>query len=133
MPDTLLPSLSSALTLSTREEIARSLGESEQAVSRGLEFATAAVFGGLRRQTGQSDVIRQLIELASKAPADGSSTLTASQLGNPNSPLILGWQKVSVFCAGTRPGNNSQYDGSRVGVAADLCCHRAVLGGAVSP
>ena len=93
MPDTLLPSLSSALTLSTREEIARSLGESEQAVSRGLEFATAAVFGGLRRQTGQSDVIRQLIELASKAPPDGSSTLTASQLGNPNSPLILGGKK----------------------------------------
>jgi flagellar motor protein MotB len=30
MPDTLLSSLSSALTLSTREEIARSLGESEQ-------------------------------------------------------------------------------------------------------
>jgi OOP family OmpA-OmpF porin len=93
MPDTLLFSLSSALTLSTREEIARSLGESEQAVSRGLEFATAAVFGGLHRQTGQSDVMRQVVELASKAPADVSSTLTASQLGNPNSPLILGGKK----------------------------------------
>ena len=93
MPDTLLSSLSSALTLSTREEIARSLGESEQAVSRGLEFATAAVFGGLHRQTGQSDVMRQVVELASKAPADVSSTLTASQLGNPNSPLILGGKK----------------------------------------
>ena len=93
MPDTLLSSLSSALTLTSREEIARSLGESEQAVSRGLEFATAAVFGGLHRQTGQSDVMRQVVELASKAPADVSSTLTASQLGNPNSPLILGGKK----------------------------------------
>ena len=93
MPDTLLSSLSSALPLSTREEIARSLGESEQAVSRGLEFATAAVFGGLHRQTGQSDVMRQVVELASKAPADVSSTLIASQLGNPNSPLILGGKK----------------------------------------
>jgi hypothetical protein len=40
MPDTLLASLSSTLRLTTRQEIARSLGESEQAVSRGLQFAT---------------------------------------------------------------------------------------------
>jgi OmpA-OmpF porin, OOP family len=94
MPDTLLSSLSSALKLSTREEIARSLGESEPAVSRGLEFATAAVFGGLHRQIGQSDVMRQVIELASKAPADIGSTLNASQLSNVNSPLILGGKKI---------------------------------------
>jgi OOP family OmpA-OmpF porin len=93
MPDTLLASLSSTLKLTAREEIARSLGESEQAVSRGLEFATAAVFDGLHRQTGQSDVMRQVIDLASKAPADIGSTLNASQLGNPNSPLILGGKK----------------------------------------
>ena len=93
MPDTLLSSLSSALNLSTREEIARSLGESEPAVSRGLEFATSAVFDGLHRQTGQSDVMRQVIEMASKAPADISATLTSGQLGNPNSPLILGGKK----------------------------------------
>ena len=93
MPDTLLASLSSTLKLTAREEIARSLGESEQAVSRGLEFATATVFDGLHRQTGQSDVMRQVIDLASKAPADIGSTLNASQLSNPNSPLILGGKK----------------------------------------
>jgi OmpA-OmpF porin, OOP family len=100
MPDTLLSSLSSALNLSTRGEIARSLGESEQAVSRGLEFATSAVFGGLHRQTGQSDVMRQVIELASKAPADIGATLNASQLSNPNSPLILGGKKILSFVLG---------------------------------
>jgi OmpA-OmpF porin, OOP family len=93
MPDTMLSSLSSSLNLSTREEIARLLGESEQAVARGLEFATSAVFDGLHRQTGQSDVMRQVIDLASKAPADVGATLNASQLGNPNSPLILGGKK----------------------------------------
>jgi OmpA-OmpF porin, OOP family len=93
MPDTLLSSLSSTLKLSTREEIARSLGESEQAVSRGLEFATAAVFGGLHRQIGQSDVMRQVIELASKSPTDLGPALNASQLNNPNSPLLLSGKK----------------------------------------
>jgi outer membrane protein OmpA-like peptidoglycan-associated protein len=94
MPDTLLSSLSSTLNLSTREEIARSLGESEPAVSRGLEFATSAVFDGLHRQTGQSDIMRQVIELASKAPADIGAALGAGQLGNPNSALILGGKKL---------------------------------------
>ena len=59
MPDTLLSSLSSTLKLTTREEIATFLGESEPAVSRGLEFATSALFDGLHRQTGQADITRQ--------------------------------------------------------------------------
>jgi OOP family OmpA-OmpF porin len=94
MPDTLLSSLSSTLNLTTREEIARFLGESEPAVSRGLEFATSAVFDGLHRQTGQSDIMRQVIDLASKAPADIGAALGAGQLGNPNSALILGGKKL---------------------------------------
>jgi hypothetical protein len=93
MPDTLLSSLSSTLKLTTREEIARLLGESEPAVSRGFEFATSAVFDGLHRQTGQSDVMRQVIELASKAPADIGAALNTGQLGNANSPLILSGKK----------------------------------------
>ncbi len=93
MPDTLLSSLSSALKLSTREEIARFLGESEPAVSRGLEFATSAIFEGLHRLTGQSDVMRQVIDMAGKAPADISAALGSGQLGNPNSPLLLGGKK----------------------------------------
>lgn len=94
MPDTLLSSLSSTLKLTTREEIARFLGESEPAVSRGLEFASSAVFDGLHRLTGQSDIMRQVIDLASKAPADIGAALSTGQLGNPNSPLILGGKKL---------------------------------------
>jgi OOP family OmpA-OmpF porin len=94
MPDTLLSSLSSTLKLTSREEIARFLGESEPAVSRGLEFATSAVFDGLYRQTGQSDIMRQVIDLASKAPADIGAALSSGQLSNPNSPLILGGKKL---------------------------------------
>jgi OmpA-OmpF porin, OOP family len=100
MPDTLLSSLSSTLKLTTREEIARFLGESETAVSRGLEFATSAVFDGLHRQTGQPDIMRQVIDLASKAPADIGAALSAGQLGNPNSPLILAGKKLLASVLG---------------------------------
>ena len=94
MPDTLLSSLSSTLKLTTREEIARFLSESEPAVSRGLEFATSALFDGLHRQTGKSDIMRQVIDLASKAPADIGAALSAGQLGNPNSALILSGKRL---------------------------------------
>jgi OmpA-OmpF porin, OOP family len=88
MPNALLSSLSSTLKLSTREEIARTLGESEHSVSRALELATAAVFDGLNHQTGQSDAMRQVIDMATKAPGDIGAALTTGQLNNPNSPLI---------------------------------------------
>ena len=113
MPDTLLSSLSSTLNLSTREEIARSLGESEQAVSKGLEFATAALFGGLHRQTGQSDVMRQVVELASKAPTDLGSALNASQLGNPNSQRQT-WEALCPVSWSTARCSTFQSTASRV-------------------
>jgi OOP family OmpA-OmpF porin len=89
MPNTLLSSLSSTLKLSTRQEMAKTLGESEPAVSKGFELATAAIFAGLNRLTDQSDTMRQVIDLASKAPAGIGSVLNA----DPNSPLLSGGKK----------------------------------------
>ena len=100
MSNALLSSLSSTLKLTTREEIARTLGESEQAVSKGLQLATAAIFDGLHRQTGQSEAMRQVIDLASKAPADLSAALSPGQLANPNSPLISSGKKFLASVRG---------------------------------
>lgn len=88
MPNTLLASLSSTVKLTTREEIARTLGESEAAVSRGFDLATAAIFDGLNRLTGQPEVMRQVIDMGSKGPADVGSAVIAGQLTSPTSPLI---------------------------------------------
>jgi Bacterial protein of unknown function (DUF937) len=93
MPNTLLSSLSSTLNLSTREEIATTLGESEPAVSKGFELATAAIFDGLSRLTGQPDAMRQIIDMASKGPADIGSAVIAGQLASPTSPLISSGKK----------------------------------------
>ena len=93
MPDTLLSAVTSTLSPSIRAGIAKALGESEQAVSTGVDLATAAVFDGLHHQVGQSDAMRQVIELASKAPGDIGSALNTSQLANPNSPLVLGGKR----------------------------------------
>jgi OmpA-OmpF porin, OOP family len=100
MPNTLLSSLSSTLNLSAREEIARTLGESEPAVSRGFELATAAIFDGLNRLTGQPDAMRQVIDMASKGPADIGSAVIAGQLASPTSPLISSGKKFLTAVLG---------------------------------
>ncbi len=100
MPNTLLSSLSSTLNLSTREEIARTLGESEPAVSRGFELATAAIFDGLNRLTGQPDAMRQVIDMAFKGPADIGSAVIAGQLASPTSPLISSGKKFLTVVLG---------------------------------
>lgn len=90
MSNTLLPSLSSTLKPSTRQEIARTLGEPEQAVSRGLDLATAAVFDALKRQTRDSDAMYTVIALAYKAPENIGWALNAGQLTSRSSPLLSG-------------------------------------------
>jgi OmpA-OmpF porin, OOP family len=100
MPNTLLSSLSSTLNLSTREETARSLGESEPAVSKGFELATAAIFDGLNRLTSQPDAMRQVIDMASKGPADIGSAVITGQLASPTSPLISSGNKFLTAVLG---------------------------------
>jgi OOP family OmpA-OmpF porin len=102
MPDTLLASLASALKPST-PEVARSLGEPEQAVSRGFELATAAVFEGLARKTKDPDMLRRVIDLASKTPANLKPTaVSAGQLTDPNSPLITDGKRLLSNLFGNR-------------------------------
>jgi outer membrane protein OmpA-like peptidoglycan-associated protein len=89
MPEALLASLSSAVKRSDLEDFARNIGESDQTVSRGLEMSAASIFSGLARKAGDSDALRQVVDLASKTPANAvSSALSGGQLSNPNSPVM---------------------------------------------
>ncbi|HXP10732.1 MAG TPA: OmpA family protein [Acidobacteriaceae bacterium] len=101
MTNALLSSVSSTLNLSTRQEIAKLLGEPESAVSKGLELATSAAFAGLNRHADQSETMRQVIEMASKAPVNLAAALNAGQLTNPNSSLLLGGKKFLASVLGS--------------------------------
>jgi outer membrane protein OmpA-like peptidoglycan-associated protein len=103
MPEALLASLSSAVKRSDLEGLARNMGEPEQTVSRGLELSAASIFSGLARRAGDSDALRQLLDLASKTPANAvSSALSSGQLSNPNSPLMASSERFlsSLFGGG---------------------------------
>jgi OOP family OmpA-OmpF porin len=127
MPNTMLSSLSSTLNLSAREEGARTLGESEPAVSRGLELAMAAVFAGLNRQTDQPDAMRQLIDLASKTPSDVGSAVNTAQLTNPNSPLISSGQTLLSSVLGQGQGTTLSAVSRESGLRATSAAHVLAL------
>jgi OmpA-OmpF porin, OOP family len=102
MSDTLFASFSPTLKRTTLETISRQLGESEQAVSRGFELSAAGVFGELTRRTGDTNALHEIIDLASKTPANVlSSALSADQLTNSNSPLISGGKRFLSSLSGS--------------------------------
>jgi hypothetical protein len=99
--DTLLISIGSTLEPFT-PEIARTLGEPEQHISRGVELATATVLGALSLKTVDPDALRQVVALAQAMPADAVlSALSSGQLNNLNSPLHTGGARFLLSLLGT--------------------------------
>jgi OOP family OmpA-OmpF porin len=123
MSDTLFASFSPTLKRTTLETISRQLGEPEQAVSRGFELSTTAVFRELTRKTGDTDALHEIIDLASKTPANVLATpLSAVQLTNPNS-ISGGKRLLSSFSgAGVDAILNSvsRDSGLRIGAASTV-------------
>jgi len=96
---TLLASLSSMLKRSDIEGVARNLGESEQAVSRGMDLSTASIFSALARKAGDSDAMRQVVDFASKTPSNALASALSGPLAGPGSSVMSGIERflASIF------------------------------------
>jgi len=86
--DSLYTRLSSIIKPSTVTDIATQLGASEQSVTRGLALSAASVFSGLAGKAGDSEAMRQVIDVTSRTPASALSSITGSQLSDSASPLM---------------------------------------------
>jgi outer membrane protein OmpA-like peptidoglycan-associated protein len=85
------------------ERVARNLGESEQAVSRGINLSAASIFGALSRKSGDSETMRQVVDLASRTPANAlTSAISGGQFTNPRSPMMAAGERLltSLFGSG---------------------------------
>jgi OOP family OmpA-OmpF porin len=103
---TLLASLSSMLKRSDIEGVARNLGESEQAVSRGMDLSAGSIFSALSRKAGDPEMMRQVVDLASKTPTNTiASALSGGQLTNPGSPLMAAGERLLSSLFGGGQGN----------------------------
>jgi len=103
---TLLASLSSMLKRSDIEGVARNLGESEQSVSRGMDLSAGSIFSALARKSGDSEMMRQVVDLASKTPTNAiASAVSGGQLTNPGSPLMAAGERLLSSLFGGAQGN----------------------------
>lgn len=103
---TLLASLSSLLKRSDIEGVSRNLGESEQSVSRGIDLSAASIFSALSRKSGDSEMMRQVIDLASKTPANAlASAVSGGQFSSPGSPLMAAGERLLALLFGGGQGN----------------------------
>jgi OOP family OmpA-OmpF porin len=102
---TMLASLSSMLKRTDIEGVARNLGESEQAVSRGMELSATSIFSALSRKAGDPDMMRQVTDLASKTPANAlASAVSGGQYTDSSSPLMAAGQRLLSWLFGGSQG-----------------------------
>jgi len=86
--DSLYTRLSSIIKPSTVTDIAAQLGAPEQSVSRGLALSAATAFSALASKAGDSETMRQVIDTASRTPANALSSIAGGQLSDAASPLM---------------------------------------------
>jgi OmpA-OmpF porin, OOP family len=88
MAESLLASLLHTLDHNSVAQVASSLGESEQGVSRGLESSVASVLGGMASKAEDTGALRGIMNLLPENTGDLSWTKLASGLATPGSPVI---------------------------------------------
>ena len=129
---TMLASLSSMLKRSDIEGVARNLGESEQAVSRGMDLSATSILSALSRKAGDSELMRQVTDLASKTPANAlASAVSGGQYTSPSSPLMAAGERLPLLAVWRQPGDYSQLDQSRNRLAGGCDLDRDGFGSAV--
>src|SRR5262245_39287887 len=94
MPESLFASLLHTFDRSGISQIAGTLGESEQAVSRGIESSMASVLGAMAGKSDDPGALRRMLDLVPENFGESSWTKLASGWSTPGSPLIATGKKM---------------------------------------
>ena len=88
MSESLFASLLHTLDKGATSQIAGSLGESEQSISKGLESSIATVLGGMASKSEDPGALRRILDLVPSSLGGISWSNLAAGLSDPTSPLI---------------------------------------------
>jgi OmpA-OmpF porin, OOP family len=100
--DFLSARLSSIFTPSTMTDIAGQLGATVSSVSRALSLSAATAFSALASKAGDSEMMRQVVDMASRTPASELSSITAAQLDPSSSLMSAGRRFLSSLFGGSQ-------------------------------
>jgi OmpA-OmpF porin, OOP family len=88
MADSMFASLLNTLDSKAISEVAHTMGQPAQSVSKGLESSVAAVLGGLTSKSNDPTALQRIIDTVPSTAGPVSWSQLASGLAAPNSPLI---------------------------------------------
>jgi outer membrane protein OmpA-like peptidoglycan-associated protein len=94
MSESLFASLLNTLDRRGISDIAGSLGESEQSISKGMESSIACALGGMAKNSEDPGTLRRLLDLVPASIGDLSWSNLASAFSNPNSPLMAAGRRM---------------------------------------
>jgi outer membrane protein OmpA-like peptidoglycan-associated protein len=103
MAESLLNSMLFTLERGATSQIAQKLGETNAAVSRGLESCIATVLAGLSAKSDDPGTLRRILDLAPGTA--GKWSAVADEFTNPNSTLVSGGKRIvaSLFGSAESP------------------------------
>jgi OmpA-OmpF porin, OOP family len=88
MPDSMFASLLNTLDSKAIGEVAQTLGQPAQSVSKGLESSIAALLGGLTAKSNDPTTLQRIIDTVPSTAGPVSWSQLASGVAAPNSPLL---------------------------------------------
>ena len=88
MPDSMFASLLNTLDSKSVGEVAHTLGQPAQTVSKGLESSIAALLAGLTTKSNEPSTMQRIIDTVPSTTGPVSWSQLASGIGTPNSPLL---------------------------------------------
>ena len=88
MADSMFASLLNTLDSKAISDVAHSMGQPAQSVSKGLESSVAAILGGLTSKSNDPTAMQRIIDTVPSTTGPISWSQLASGLATPNSPLM---------------------------------------------
>jgi outer membrane protein OmpA-like peptidoglycan-associated protein len=101
----LLSDLLSTFDRHSESEIASTLGESGQSVSRGVQSAAAAVLGGMASRSENPNMLRQILDLVPSGTGGTSWSNIISAASDPNSSLLSAGKRIVSTLFGDSEGS----------------------------
>jgi OmpA-OmpF porin, OOP family len=94
MANTFLDSLVGMLDTHSIDNLAKSLGAPEGAISQGLKSSIAAVLAGLVTRAHGAGLLQRILDVTPSAAEDIDFSQIANAASDPNSPVIAGGRKI---------------------------------------
>jgi OmpA-OmpF porin, OOP family len=103
--ESLFASLLNTVDRRAIDGVAHTLGQPEQAVSRGMESSIACLLGGLASKSSDTNALQRILDIVPGSLGAASWSQVAGSLSDPNSSLVAAGKRLLPTLFGTGENN----------------------------